>query len=59
MLWHPTDKDRVEREAFDTLWILRLGGLLAFLAMYMATWVKEPFQERPSSKFSELFQIEA
>jgi solute carrier family 45 protein 1/2/4 len=43
---------RIDGQTLDPVWILRLGGVLALIAMYVATGIREPFEESFSAEHS-------
>ncbi|KAF4618422.1 hypothetical protein G7Y89_g14880 [Cudoniella acicularis] len=49
-------EEKRNKQSFDSVWILRLGGIFALLAMYIATRVEEPFQRGLSVEYKELNQ---
>ena len=46
--------DVSNKQSFDTAWVLRLGGVFALVAMYIATGIQEPFRESSSGGYVEL-----
>jgi solute carrier family 45, member 1/2/4 len=56
ILSDPKSEEKDYEKSLDSVWILRLGGILALVAMYISTRVKDPFQEGSFGHYIELDQ---
>jgi solute carrier family 45 protein 1/2/4 len=41
-------------DAINVVWFLRLGGLFALGAMYLATWIDDPVEEEKQAYVDEM-----